>query len=107
MDELTFGRIVSHWDETLDTWQGDRGWTGMVPENPYTYPPMEGVLKRKAGYTWRPLPPEVSEQARTYIRSLTERYPLQLRGMLGLPMWFRFVDVWSDTGDPIKAMRAI
>lgn len=66
----------------------------------YDYPPKGLKAKRK-------LPPNMAEQAMAYIRVCVKKYPFQLRYTMGLPMWLRFCDVWNDTGDFRKAMRAI
>lgn len=64
-------------------------------------------------YTW---PKEISQRALSdtyaelavmYIRACTAQYPFQIRQYLGEPMWMRFCDMWSATGDFARAMRAI
>lgn len=47
------------------------------------------------------------ELAVEYIRACTVQYPFQMRAFLGEPMWMRFCEAWSATGDFLKAMRAI
>lgn len=53
------------------------------------------------------LPEHYQEEAKKYIRTITSRYPFQMRHYLGEPMWARFCDMWANTGDLVKAMRAI
>lgn len=99
--------IIRNWSPELDTWQGDVGWLHPEPEDVYHYPPPAGVVNGLDRKKWRELPEELAEEARRYIGVITTRYPLQLRALIGLPLWLRFCDVWSDTGQFDKAMRAI
>lgn len=55
----------------------------------------------------RPLSDTYAELAVMYIRECTKQYPFQMRHYLGEPMWMRFCQSWSNTGDFKKAMRAI
>ena len=71
-----------------------------APGTPYEWPK---DLKCRKGA----LPEYYAEQAVRYIRTIAVRYPFQMRHFLGEPMWLRFCDVWADTGDIQKAMRAI
>jgi len=65
---------------------------------PYTWP--KEVPKRELHEVY-------AEMAVNYIRAITARYPFQMRHYLGEPMWLRFCDEWSVSGDFGKAMRAI
>lgn len=70
-----------------------------VQESDFTWPK---ELKSK-----HELPDYWAEEAKTYIRTITQVYPFQMRHYLGEPMWSRFCDVFAATGDLQKAMRAI
>ncbi len=48
-----------------------------------------------------------SDEAKRYIRTVTEIYPFQMRFYLGEPMWARFCDAWAESGDITRAMRAV
>lgn len=104
MTEDQILRITKNWSTLSDTWQGDRTWGGEEPTESRTYPPPKEFLNKKE---WRELPDQYGKQAREYIAMYATRYPLQLRAVLGFPMWLRFCDVWNDTGDFARAMRAI
>lgn len=96
--------ITRNWTTLQDTWQGDNRWDAEDAAEAYVYPPAKGFINKDK---WRDLPESYAEEARAYIYMVCTRYPLQLRAVLGLPMWLRFCDVWADTGKLHLAMRAI
>lgn len=105
MTEDTVQQIIRNWTTSQDTWQpGDNRWHAEEPAEAYVYPPPKEFLDKKQ---WRDLPESCAEEARAYIAVYCSRYPLQLRAVLGFPMWLRFCDVWADTGRMHTAMRAI
>jgi len=55
----------------------------------------------------RPLPDEAKDEATRYIRVLVNKYPFQLRYLMGLAYWNRFQEAWCDSGDRKKALRSI
>jgi hypothetical protein len=72
-----------------------------------TYVPAKGK-KKEYKYTHdRPLPEDVRVKAESYIAVLTAKYPYQLRHLMGIAYWNRFSEMWCDTGDARKSMRAI
>jgi hypothetical protein len=48
-----------------------------------------------------------AEQAIRYINVIMKEYPFNIRRDLAYSMWMRFTEMWDDTGDMRKAMRAI
>lgn len=106
MTEAEAIRITRNWTTSLDTWQRDTRW-GSENEESWVYPPPGEFIPKPEGYKWRALPEPVAREARTYIRTICLRYPLQLRAVMGYPMWLRFCDTWNHSGNATKAMRAI
>jgi hypothetical protein len=104
MTEEQVRHVIRYWTTSQDTWQGDRSWGNNEPAEEYPYPPQKEFINKKQ---WRDLPASLEEEAKAYIAAYCTRYPLQLRRVLGFPMWLRFCDVWSDTGKFHLAMRAI
>ena len=104
MTEDQVAHITERWSSGHDAWQGDTSWTGENFDDVFVYPPAF-LLKRRGVY--RELPDQYAEDAKRYISTICERYPLQVRVLLGLPMWLRFCEEWNDSGDLKKAMRAI
>ena len=105
MTEQEVERIIHNWSSGQDVWQGDTSWMGEKWEDALAYPP--SAMTKKPGRDYRDLPEYHAEQARQYIAVVCQRYPLQVRVLLGLPMWLRFCQAWHDTGDRRKAMRVI
>ena len=105
MPEEEVNRIIHNWNSGQDVWQGDLSWVGEKYDDAFVYPP--SAMVKKPGNSFRALPDYDAEQARRYIAVICERYPLQVRVLLGLPMWLRFCDAWQNTGDRRKAMRVI
>lgn len=105
MTEDQVESIIHNWSSMQDLWQGDESWIGETVDKAYTYPPSS--LIAKPGQQFRELPEHYAEQAREYISVVCRRYPLQVRVLLGLPMWLRFCQAWHETGDRRKAMRVI
>lgn len=105
MTEQEVARIIHNWSSSQDVWQGESSWIGEKWDDALVYPPAPMVTK--PGFKFRELPEHHAEQAREYIAIICRRYPLQVRVLLGLPMWLRFCEVWHETGDRRKAMRAI
>jgi len=108
MTEEQVEKVISHWSTEWDTWQGDRHFAvpGEATDNVFNYPPAVSWRLDK-GETTRPLPEYYAGEARRYIETYCTKYPLQLRLLLGLPMWLRFCHTWQRTGNWRKAMRAI
>lgn len=98
--------IVKHWSSDQDTWQRDTRWGNETYES-WVYPPPPEFIPMKEGYVWRALPDSLADEARNYIREVVKQYPLQLRAVMGYPMWLRFCDVWNYSGKVHLAMRAI
>ena len=105
MNETEVERIIHNWSSGQDLWQGDDAWTGEKWDDALVYPPSS--LVKRPGYNYRDLPEHYAEEARRYIAVICERYPLQMRVLLGLPMWLRFCEAWNETGDRRKSMRVI
>lgn len=105
MTEEEVEKIIHNWSSSQDLWQGDEAWVGENVDDAYVYPP--AIMEKKPGRNFRELPDHHAEQARRYIAVITRRYPLQVRVLLGLPMWLRFCETWNSTGDRRKAMRVI
>ena len=105
MNESEVTSIIADWSTTQDLWQNDMSWMGETYDDALVYPP--SFMTKKPGYNYRTLPDYHAEQARRYIAVLCERYPLQLRVLMSLPLWGRFCEMWNRTGDKGKAMRAI
>lgn len=55
----------------------------------------------------RPLPKKTAEKAMLYIRAIVAKYPFQLRKAMARPLWDRFAEMWCETGDESKSLRAI
>jgi hypothetical protein len=104
MTEEQVKYVIRNWTTSQDTWIGDRSWGGEEPSENYVYPPQKEFITKPK---WRDLPPGYADEAKAYIAMYCTRYPLQLRAVLGFPMWLRFCDVWSDSGKFRLAMRAI
>ena len=105
MTEEQVQQIIHRWSSGHDVWQGDTSWMGENPDDAYVYPP--AFLTKKKGYDFRELPEQYAEDAKRYIAVICRAYPLQVRVLLGLPLWLRFCESWNATGDRKKAMRAI
>lgn len=105
MPENQVDQIIRSWSSGVDVWQGDTSWMGEKYEDAFVYPP--AFMEKKPGRNYRDLPEQFAEDARAYIATVCKRYPLQVRVLLGLPLWMRFCVVWNETGDRKKAMRAI
>lgn len=91
-------KILKNWNDERDTFAGDAssmGWTDLSKGGSFPYPHR------------RPLNVEDAEQAIRYIKVITEKYPVQIRYAMAIPLWNRFAQEWCETGDLKKALRGI
>jgi hypothetical protein len=98
IDSKTKTKILGKWDDHRDTFtpeKGVMGWTDISKGGAFPYEHS------------RPLPLQDAEQAMKYIKSITAKYPVQLRYALAIPLWRRFTQTWCETGDLKKALRGI